>query len=56
MFDRPERGERAILVHVSPGARRLAEEQQEFEALALAAGAEVAASVTRHLRSINPDF
>lgn len=56
MFERPERGERAILVHVTHGRAPLAEEQHEFEALALAAGAEVAASVAAPLRSINPRF
>lgn len=56
MFERPERGERAVLVHVSSGRAPLPEEQQEFEALALAAGAEVAASLPAPLRSKNPRF
>ncbi len=56
MFERPERGERAILVHVSSGRAPLPEEQQEFEALALAAGAEVAGSLAAPLRSMNPRF
>jgi GTP-binding protein HflX len=56
LFERPQRGERAVLVHV--GARRapLPEEQQEFESLALAAGAELAATVVAPLRTINPRF
>ncbi len=56
MFERPQRGERAVLVHV--GARRapLPEEQQEFAALALAAGADVVGSVSVQLRTINPRF
>jgi GTP-binding protein HflX len=56
LFERPERGERAILVHVSSGRAPLPEEQQEFEALALAAGAEIAASVAAPLRTKNPRF
>ncbi len=56
MFERPERGERAVLVHVGSGRAPLPEEQQEFEALALAAGAEVAATVDAPLRDINPRY
>jgi GTP-binding protein HflX len=56
LFERPERGERAILVHVSHRRAPLAAEQQEFEALALAAGAEVAASIAANVRSFNPRF
>ncbi len=56
MFERPERGERAILVHVGRGRAPRVEEQLEFEALARAAGAEIVASVTAHLRTINPRF
>jgi GTP-binding protein HflX len=56
LFERPERGERAVLVHVASGRAPLPEEQQEFEALALAAGAEVAASVAAPLRTINPRY
>jgi GTP-binding protein HflX len=56
LFERPERGERAILVHVSHGRAPSAAEQQEFEALALAAGAELAASLAANVRSFNPRF
>lgn len=56
MFDRPQRGERAVLVHVAVRRAPLPEEQQEFEALALAAGAELAAELVAPLRTINPRF
>jgi GTP-binding protein HflX len=56
LFERPQRGERAVLVHVGPRRAPLPEEQQEFESLALAAGAELAATVVAPLRTINPRF
>jgi GTP-binding protein HflX len=56
LFERPEHGERAILVHVSAGKAPLAEEQQEFHALALAAGADIVGSLAAPLRTINPRF
>ena len=56
MFERPQRGERAVLVHVGPRRAPHPEEQQEFAALALAAGAEVAAGVVAPLRTINSRF
>ncbi|MCC7258862.1 MAG: GTPase HflX [Gammaproteobacteria bacterium] len=56
MFERPERGERAVLVHVGAGGAPLPDEQREFEALALAAGAEVVARIDAPLREINPRF
>lgn len=45
MFDRPERGETAILVHVNFGNRSLDEDLLEFEQLALSAGANPAAVI-----------
>lgn len=45
MFDRPERGETAILVHVNFGNRSLDEDLLEFEQLALSAGAHPAAMI-----------
>ncbi|MCC7328952.1 MAG: GTPase HflX [Gammaproteobacteria bacterium] len=54
MFERPERGERAVLVHVGPGRAPLPEEKQEFIALARAADAEVAATLDAPLRTLNP--
>jgi GTP-binding protein HflX len=56
LFERPDRGERAVLVHVTSGHAPVPEEQQEFQALALAAGAEVAAAVAAPLRTINPRY
>lgn len=56
MFERPGRGERAVLVHVGSGHAPSAEEVQEFEALALAAGAQVAAALPAPLRVINPRY
>jgi GTP-binding protein HflX len=56
LFERPQRGERAVLVHVAPRRAPNPEEQQEFEALATAAGAEVAAAVAAPLRAINPRY
>lgn len=56
MFERPQQGERAVLVHARTRGAPLAEDQQEFRALALAAGAEVAASLAAPLRTINPRY
>ena len=56
MFDRPSHGERAVLVHVKIGSAQPAEEQQEFQSLALAAGAEVAGALSASLRKVNPRY
>ncbi|MCL4780651.1 MAG: GTPase HflX [Gammaproteobacteria bacterium] len=56
MFDRPGHGERAVLVHVKIGSVPSPEEQQEFHALALSAGAEVAGVLIAGLRKVNPRF
>lgn len=56
MFDRPEGGEKAILVHVAWRRAPLPEEQQEFEALALAAGANICGRLSAPLRTMNPRF
>jgi len=56
LFDRPSHGERAVLVHVKIGSAQPAEEQQEFQALALAAGAEVAGALSASLRKVNPRY
>lgn len=45
-----------MLLHVGPGRAPLPEEEQEFRALALAAGAEVVASLAAPLRVINPRY
>lgn len=56
MFDRPSHGERAVLVHVGIGHAPGSDAQTEFNALALSAGAEIAASLTATLRQVNPRF
>lgn len=56
MFERPQSGERAILVHVGVGHPPPPEQQQEFESLALSAGATVAGSVTAPLRQAHPRY
>lgn len=56
MFDRPGRGESAILVQVGIGHAPGAEEQQEFAALATSAGAEIAGVLTASLRKVNPRY
>jgi GTP-binding protein HflX len=54
LFDRPKRGERAILLHVRVGPPPYRETHNEFEALADAAGAQVLSEVEAKLRNINP--
>jgi GTP-binding protein HflX len=54
LIDRPQRGEKAILLHARLGSSPLPEEQEEFHALALAAGAEVVGGLVAHLRRANP--
>jgi GTP-binding protein HflX len=56
LFDRPKRGERAILLHVRIGAPPYREDPEEFELLALAAGAEIAGALNVQLRQINPRY
>jgi len=54
MFDRPQRGELAILLHVGIGAPPDKDQQQEFRELADAAEAEVVGELTARLRAANP--
>lgn len=54
MFDRPQRGERAILLHVRVGSPPYREDHHEFVALAVAAGAQVCGEIDAKLRSISP--
>ncbi len=54
MFERPRRGERAIIVHVSIGRAPDADARAEFRALAEAAGADVAGSIEARLSRPNP--
>lgn len=54
MFDRPRRGERAILLHVRAGPPPFRDDAGEFESLAVAAGAQIVARIHARLRSVNP--
>ncbi len=45
MFERPEAGERAVLVHLDLGATRDEDELEEFRDLAISAGAEIVSLV-----------
>jgi GTP-binding protein HflX len=45
-----------VLLHARVGRAPLPEEQQEFAALAMAAGVTVAGDLTAHLRRVNPRF
>jgi GTP-binding protein HflX len=56
LFERPKRGERAVLLHVRVGAPPHREEPEEFSALALAAGADLAGALQANLQRINPKF
>lgn len=51
MFDRPRSGERAVLAHIGIGRPADPEEQQEFEELALSAGAEIVGRLGGQRRS-----
>jgi GTPase len=56
LFERPERGERAILVRIGLGHPPDAEELGEFEALARSAGALPVATVTGSRRTPEPRY
>ena len=56
MFERPQRGERAILLHVGIGHPVSAEDCEEFHALALSAGAEIVGSLTTRRDVPNPRY
>lgn len=56
MFDRPQYGERAVLVHVNFTSRLDEEELQEFRELALSAGAEPIAVVTVARKKPDPKY
>jgi len=46
LFERPQHGERAVLLFVGLGQRVTEEDQQEFNALALSAGADIVATLS----------
>ncbi len=56
MFERPQGGEKVILVAVSPQGAVDPDELQEFRELAVSAGAEICAIVTTSRRSPDPRF
>jgi GTP-binding protein HflX len=56
LFDRPSHGERALLVHVGLGHVPSPEAREEFQSLALSAGAEIAGALTASLRQFNPRY
>ena len=56
MFERPEAGERAVLVRLGLGAPVSQEEIREFEALALSAGAVPVATITGSRRTPEPRY
>lgn len=56
MFERPQRGERAVLLHVGIGRPVTVEDQQEFYALAVSAGADVAGTLVSGRADASPRF
>jgi len=56
LFERPERGERAVLVRIGLGRPPDAEELGEFDALARSAGALPVATITGKRRSPEPRY
>jgi len=56
LFERPQHGERAILLHVGLGQRVTEEDKQEFCALALSAGAEIADELVANMAAANPGY
>ncbi len=56
MLDRPETGERALLVHLKARDPRLTADLCEFRELALSAGAEVIDTITANSDRPNPKF
>jgi len=56
LFERPRHGERAILLHVGLGQRVTEEDQQEFHALALSAGAEIVGELAAFRQIASPRY
>jgi len=56
LVDRPQTGERALLVHLTRGRQASADELQEFRALANSAGAEIVAELQVRIDRPNPRF
>lgn len=55
MFERPQAGERALLVHVETGGKDF-DARSEFELLSKAAGADTALSVVSRIRNADPKY
>jgi GTP-binding protein HflX len=56
LFDRPQHGERAILLHVGIGRPVSADDRQEFHALAVSAGAKIVGSLATRRDAANPRY
>ena len=56
MFERPQSGERAVLVHASPDGLAEESEREEFAELAISAGAIVAAELIASRKRPNPRY
>ena len=56
MLDRPRSGERALLLHVGVGRQCLDDEVEEFQALALSAGAQIEANFNATVNRPNARF
>ncbi len=56
MFERPQRGERAILLHVSVGRAVDPADKEEFIALAESAGAELVGELSATLKTPSPGY
>jgi len=56
LFERPQYGERAVLLHVSLGQPRSKDDDQEFASLALSAGVEIVVELYAHRESATPKY
>jgi GTP-binding protein HflX len=56
LFERPRGGEQAVLLQVGLGQKPTREDSQEFESLALSAGAEIVGTLTAVRQSANPRY
>jgi GTP-binding protein HflX len=56
LFERPQRGERAVLLFVGLGQGVTEEDQEEFQSLALSAGAEIVGTLTSVRQKASPRY
>ena len=54
MFDRPQRGERALILNIGVGRAPDPDARDEFESLVRAAGADIVGTLPAKLRTLNP--